>query len=136
MILGEVGQTLFKSHYYGDIVRLLFLAGAVLMLFFLPFFSEIIPVSVPVALFTILALGIFAGVTNPRQLVIAVFDTIIATLAVVVFGYYAIDAYLKYTGVSLYFWANQVLAVDFLFALYYSTKTLRGFLLKHSPDNQ
>lgn len=121
-------------HYYGDIVRKLFLTTAVIMLFMLPFFTNDIPISVHVALVIVLALSIFAGVTNPKELWVSLLNVIMSTVGVVLIGYYAIDAYTKYSLLSLYFWINQLLALLFLFALYYSTKTFRGFLLRDNEN--
>lgn len=117
-------------HYYGDIVRKLFLLSAALMLFLLPFFTDYIPVSTNLAILIILSLGVFAGVTNPQQKSVAVINTVVAVAGVTVFGFYAIDSYLQYSYRNLYFWANQTLAIIFLFALYYSTKTFRAEFLK------
>lgn len=100
------------------------------MLLLLPFFTEYIPVPTYLALIIILALGIVAGITNPAQKWVAILDTIIAFGGVFIFGYYSIDSYISYSFLNLYFWANQIQAVIFLFALYFSVKTVRGFFLK------
>ena len=118
-------------HYYGYILRILYLTSAILMLLLLPFLTDYIPVSTYLALIIVLALGIVAGATNPAQKWVAILDTIIALGGVFIFGYYAIDSYITYSIVNLYFWANQIQAVLFLFALYFSVKTVRGFFLKN-----
>jgi hypothetical protein len=128
-------QTLLKlvkniHHYYGDIVRVLYLSSAIFMLLLLPFVTDYIPVPTYIALLIILTLGIVAGVTNPAQRWVAVLDTFIAFGGVFIFGYYSIESYLFYSIFNLYFWANQIQAVIFLFALYFSVKTMRGFFLK------
>jgi len=116
-------------HYYGDIVRRLFLVVAFFMLLTLPFFLEKIPLPYYLGIFSILLLIIFSGLTNPKQLWVSVFDGTISLLGVIIFGYYAIDAYLLYSVISLYFWVNQLFALIFLISLYYSIKTIRGNLI-------
>jgi hypothetical protein len=117
-------------HYYGDTIRKLFFAAAFVMLFFMPFFNTYIPLSIRQGLLVILALSLFSGLTNPKLMWIAVMDMIISAVSVFIFGYYAVDAYLQYTAKDLYFWVNHILAVLFLVSLYFSIKTVRGFLLK------
>jgi hypothetical protein len=52
------GKTMMLSttHYYGDLVRKLFLAGGLLMLISLPFFQFFVPVSMFVAIIAILVI--------------------------------------------------------------------------------
>lgn len=114
-------------HYYGDLVRKLFIAAAIVMLIFLPFYNDRIPFSYSVSIFVIVFLGIIAGVTNPLQKWVIVLNTIISAGGVAVFEYMAIN---DYELLSLFFWINQTLALIFLVALYFSTKTFRGMILK------
>ena|SRR3989344_1853608 len=116
-------------HYYGDVVRKLFLAAAVIMLVTLPFFNERLPVSVMVSLLIIVGIGLFAGITNPVKFWPAFIDTAVSIVAVVVFEYYAVVFYQTYSAKDALFWLNQGLAVMFMFALYFSTKTFRGMIL-------
>lgn len=117
-------------HYYGDVVRALFIFGAALMLVSLPFFRLETPISVPASLAVIAVLGLAAGLTNPREMWVAALDAIISLAAVVFFGYFAVAAYAAYSPRSVFFWINQVLALNFLIALYYAAKTVRAMLAK------
>lgn len=119
------------AHYYGDTVRKLFLFAAIIMLFFLPFLTTYIQIPVFMSLLIILSLGIFSGLTNPKIVLIAALDTVIAIGGVLTFGHFAVEAYSFYSLDSLYFWVNQVLAAIFLVSLYYSTKTIRGFFVNN-----
>ncbi len=65
-------------HYYGDGVRKLFIAGAVVMLVTLPSLQSLISLPVMVSLFVILIIGIAAGLTNPRHVWAAFLNAIIA----------------------------------------------------------
>lgn len=119
-----------KNHYYGDTVRKFFMIGAVFMLVSLPFMSQYLSVPLYISILTAIAIGIFAGITNPLQTWAAILDLIISTAAVAIFEYHAVSGYTSYSLTHRTFWVNQVLAVNFLIALYFSTKTVRGMLLK------
>lgn len=120
-------------HYYGDMVRALFMIAAIVMLITLPFVKELLPVPLPISILAILFLGIFAAVTNPIQMWTITANVIVSIVAFLVFEYFSIDAFNKFSIESLLFWVNQTLSVIFLFAIYYSTKTVRGmFLMKKS----
>lgn len=117
------------KHYYGDIVRKLFFAAAVLMLAGLPFFSDRLPVSTVESLVIIVAIGFFAGLTNPVEPFPAIINTLASAIGVVVFEYFAVLTYQLNSASDLLFLADQALAIIFLFALYYGTKTLRAMML-------
>jgi len=130
----EVGITITDMesmlHYYGDLVRRLFLAGAVIMLLTLPVLNPLLPVSIFYSLLAIIALSLVAGFTTPAKKWTIMLDEMIATVAVLVFEYYAVNYYIEYSAGSSLFIVNQVLAFDFLVALYYNTKTFRAMVAK------
>jgi|SRR3989344_6923238 len=132
MYYEESTSATHPPHYYGDIVRKLFVLGGVVMLVTEPFFTDFLPVSVFVSLVIIVFLGIFAGLTSPRHRWVQIVNMLIAAVAVFVFEYYAIDIYLRMGlyGIKTggFFWVNQALAVIFFAALYFGSKTLRGRL--------
>jgi len=117
-----------SAHYYGDLVRKLFMAAAVIMLIGLPFFHDYIPVPVNYSVLGIILLGIFAGLVNPKLYLVTLLNTMIATVALIAFEFYAIKSFTQQQ--SFFFVINELLAIIFLFALYYSTKTLRGTMSK------
>lgn len=117
------------QHYYGDTVRRLFIFAAVVMLVGLPFFADRLSAPLVLVLFAILLVALFAGLTNPRQQWVAVLNIGISLIVLIVFEYYAIMFYAEGGSFQLLFWIVQVLAVSFLFALYFSVKMLRGMLL-------
>jgi hypothetical protein len=114
------------SHYYGDNVRKLFVAGAIIMTAMLPFFSARVSEPVTLSIIGILVLGVAAGLTSPKQPLTAMLDMLIALAAVVIFERYAVRLYGEGEGTSLFFLINQTLSIIFLIALYFATKTLRG----------
>lgn len=115
-------------HYYGNLVRRFFLIGAVIMLLTLPFLNPLLPVPLFYSLLAIIVLSLVAGLTSPVKTWAIFLDELIAVTAVLIFEYYAVGYYVQYSWESSLFIVNQLLAFDFLFALYYNTKTLRARL--------
>ncbi len=121
-------------HYYGDTVRLLFMVAAAVMALMLPFLNQCLSVPVPLSLLSIVIIGVMAGLINPRHSSLALVNWGISIIALIVFEYHAVIAYRDYGWDSLIFATNQFLAVLFLIALYFSSKTLRGFWLKKESE--
>lgn len=121
------------AHYYGDIVRALFLAGAILMAISLPFLNSVLPVPAYASIFIIIAIGLIAGLTNPVQKWVIASNVLISFVAFVSFEYYAIYYFSK-LNFSLVFIINQILALIFFVAMYYSIKSLRGSFMDKKQD--
>lgn len=119
-----------KPHYYGDLVRKLFLAAAVFMIIMLPFMNQFLEVPLYVSILIAIGISVFAGITNPVQAWAVIFNFIIALIGSIVAEYEAVQGYTNYSITHRTFWANQILAIIFIVALYYSTKTVRGMFLK------
>ena len=114
-------------HYHGDTIRLFFLAGGVIILAMLPFFKELLPVGTKVLPVFVVLIALGGAIVNPFQKWIVVVDLLIAAIAVILFEYaavigYGVDPFLLSLG-------RQVLAIIFLFALYYSGRTLRAMFM-------
>lgn len=124
-----------NKHYYGDIVRALFLLGALIMLMGLPAINNYLSVPTILSVIGVLILGLAAGITNPRQVWDAAINTAIAAAAFVVFESSAVNAFQNHGGSDKFFVANLGLGLIFLFATYFSVKTLRGALLKEKSNN-
>ena len=116
------------QHYYGSIVRKLFVLAAVLTFLIYPFFSPFLPQQPALMIFAVAVLAIMAGLTSQRDRLVIVIDIIISILAIIFFENHAI-VYVKLLPRGI-FVADQILTFIFFFALYYSVKTLRGM----SPD--
>ncbi len=127
-------EKLLTRHYYGDAVRFLFMLGAIIMLVTLPFLIGKLPVPLYISILVILAIGVLAGITNPLQKWISILNGLISTAALFVFEYYAVNSFTTSGVKTLYFIVNQLLALVFLFALYYSIKTIRAMFLKEKPQ--
>lgn len=117
-------------HYYGDVVRFLFIVAAIIMLVTLPFLNRNLPIPLFGSILAILAFGTFAGFTNPVQKNTAIINACVSIVALIIFEYYAAQTYFEFSYGNLMFIVNQILAIIFLFALYYSTKTLRAMLVR------
>lgn len=119
-----------RNHYYGDLVRKLFLTGAILMLLTLPFMSTYIEVPIYISILAAITIGVVAGITNPAQKWAGILNFGIALTASFIFEYQAIMGYTHYSYLHRTFLINQILAVIFLVALYFATKTVRGMVVK------
>ena len=130
----QKGYRAVMPHYYGDTVRKLFLVGAVVILVATPLFAHLFSFSAFLPLFVVILFGIIAGLVSPAQKIVSVLETVISGLAVVGFGIYAVLLQLKPDHRDIHqiilFVLTIVLAINFLFVLYYSVKTLRGHFLK------
>ncbi len=117
-------------HYYGDTARILFVIIAVLI-FVAETTGAALPLSPVAAIAAAVVLAVAAGVTNPEQQWIHWANELIAIFGVLVFG---VDAVSRYrAGGSLanpsYLFAEAITLL-FLLALYFATKTVRGYLLR------
>lgn len=120
----------YHGHYYGKIIRDIFIAGGLIMLITFPFFSGLINLPLPISLLSIIIFVVIGGLINPLSKWVFILGSIIPIVALTMFEYYAFYAY-KYLPSSsqvnvLFFWVNQILALLFFFASYLSVKTLRA----------
>ncbi|MEK7649459.1 MAG: hypothetical protein AAB367_00645 [Patescibacteria group bacterium] len=122
------GFNKYSGHYYGDIVRQLFVAAGVIMVLTLPFYKYILPVPSLIAVLAIIIVDVAAGLTNPRQAWVMKLDLGISLIAATVFEYHAVTGYAS--QLDPLFWITQGLAVIFFFALYFSIKSTRGAFLQ------
>ena len=113
-----------SKHYYGDITRQLFVLMAFIMLVSTPFFHDRLPISASVSIIGVLVLAVVAGLTNPKLRSVIIFDFIVSLFVFLIFGVESVSSY--QVSVDSYFYANLALSIIALFALYFSSKTLRG----------
>src|SRR3989344_5506323 len=85
-------------HYYGDIVRVIFVIAGILMLVFLPIFKDLIVVPVGIAIFVIISVDLFAGLTNPLQKWISLINLFISLSAFIIFETIAVEIIPKMTS--------------------------------------
>ncbi len=116
------------THYYGDQIRRIFMVGVVLMVLGLPLMLDLFDLPLYVGLIAILALSYLAGFTSPRHPLTIWANAATSTVAFVVFEIYALELFEEQETVL--FLANQLLAVLFLVAMYFSAKTIRAMVRK------
>ena len=114
------------EHYYGDTIRILFLVAGFIMLISFPFVQQRIPVPLTLGVLVILALDVFAGITNPLWEWVSYIDASLSFIGFLWFSYFTLNLYQQYGVLDYLFWLNGILAAIFFFALYFATKTLRG----------
>lgn len=121
----------FPFHYYGDNVRRLFVANAIITLITLPFFRDFVHAPVISYIMAMIFLCLVAGFTNPTHRWVGIMDLAISVYGIWFFESEAISAANFYDTQFWYFWTNQLIALLFLAALYYSSKTERGKWFRH-----
>lgn len=119
-------------HYYGDIVRRLFIVGALIMLVGLPFFNILLPVHVFFSILAIVIITVVAGIMNPIHKTMAIIELFVSIIALLIFEYYAVGYFTSFGRWHPLFLINQGLAILFFAAVYFSSKTLRGILMETS----
>lgn len=118
------------SHYYGDIVRALFVSAAVLILLSQVMGSAFLTPAA--SLMAAIVLVIAAGLANPVQATIQWVNSAIAAVGLMVSGNLVLS---RYEAGELFTDGIIVLLISiiFLVALYYSVRTLRGVLMRNAP---
>ncbi len=120
------------AHYHGDIVRILFLASALIMLAAQTTGTSLPFSTIQVVIFAVI-LVILAGVTNPAQAWIHYLNEVVAVFGAVRFGITAIEEYQgRQNLLDPQYLYVEVLALLFFIAVYFATKTIRGILLRPS----
>lgn len=117
-------------HYFGHTIRRFFFFIAFVMLATLPFLKGELAVPIVYSVIAIIAVTFAAGYTNPHSRWVLIFDVAVAATGLMVFGFNAISGYSTYGMQGLrevLFYTNQVLALSFLAAFYFSVKSLRGY---------
>ncbi len=117
-------------HYYGDVVRGLFLAAAVVMLI-AGFTTATLPISTGLTITWIVALVLIAGLTNPIQRGVQWLNVIISTIGLLVFGGNALSQYHSLPSVFSAGIFIALLTFIFMLSLYFATRTLRAHILLH-----
>ena len=114
-------------HYYGDHVRQIFIVTGAAMLIMAPFLINRAPALLPFEIGGAIVLVVLAALTNPKKLWVLMTDSLAAGVGIIVFESLAIAAYAS--GNWFAFMALEVVTLAFLFALYFSLKTVRSMVL-------
>ncbi|KND48493.1 MAG: hypothetical protein AB200_02045 [Parcubacteria bacterium C7867-005] len=114
------------NHYYGDKVRSLLIGAGIIMILTMPFFSGLLPKPAFFSILAVLLLVVLSGLISPAQKVLVALTTLVSAGAFIAFEYYAVSASQMYGSGSPFFLVNQLLALIFLLATYFGTKSIRG----------
>jgi len=113
-------------HYYGDLVRQLFIAVAVVWVAGDAVYGGyLLPLSLPAQLMALLLLIVLAALTGPHGRVVMLLNAIAAALGVFVIELFALPA--QSTEPTIMLLLQELMAFFLIFALYYSIKTLRAY---------
>ncbi|MEY4747344.1 MAG: hypothetical protein RLZZ416_393 [Candidatus Parcubacteria bacterium] len=114
-------------HYYGTVVRQLLLGGAALMLLASPLYGSNLRLEFPVIVLGALLAAGFGALITPHSKAAAYAAAAISGAAVVIYATWGISGYLDVGAVA--FVLRLAVALVFLFAFYFSMKTVRAFAL-------
>jgi len=114
-------------HYYGDYVRQLFLASAVLSFLAIPIWGDLLPFGTLAQVASGLIFVLLAGLTNPYGRIIMICNMLIPLLGVLLLQTAAISYYQSETFAL--FAVREAAAIMLLFIFYFSIKTLRAMSL-------
>lgn len=114
------------AHYYGDIVRRVFLIAAATMFVTIPFVKMYVYMPIYATLLAVIALVLASGMTSPRKKVMSFVDLIISIGGVLLFGYQAVV--FVSAAPAYFFLLNLALGLLFLSSLYFASKTVRGMV--------
>ncbi len=121
-------------HYHGDEVRGFFVTAALIIIFAQSTGAEL-PLSTGGAVVSAAALVIAAGITSPRLVWSHFLNCFLAFIGTVVFGIAAVAHYREGTAIlAPSFVYLEALALLSLVALYFTTRTVRGILLRPRLD--
>ena len=130
--LGIIGSDSFHfgsiPHYHGDIVRQLLLSAGALIIVAVPMLSTISIFTTPFELAGAVLLVVCAGMTSASRAWPLVLDAMVSAVGLVVYEPLALLAYRS--GDLLLFVVYEALSLLFLFALYFSIKTIRSMFSK------
>src|SRR3989344_6031518 len=114
-------------HYYGDIVRQLFIAGAILIVVGAPFYADSLSAELLYEILAALILAGLAALVNPHNKPLLLANAIAAGVGLVVYAFWGLSEYSTSTWVQ--FILRELIAIIFLVAFYFSMKTVRAFIL-------
>ena len=115
-------------HYWGELVRKhLFFAAFIIMMAAL-IDKELRNFYLFIGLFGVAGFTVLAGLTDPRKRGVMFLDVLISAFMFIIFEYFAIQAYAQYESFTYnVFFFRQLIAIIYLIALYYSTKSMRYY---------
>ncbi|MBP6869041.1 MAG: hypothetical protein KBC16_02955 [Candidatus Pacebacteria bacterium] len=120
----------WPKHYHGDVVRVLFVAIAMLI-FLTEFVGARLPFTSSGIITMVLVLVISAGITNPAQKWIHILNMGISIFGTMIFGNVALSKLNVPSADISQVGTVTLISVLFLCALYFATRTVRGRFVTH-----
>ena len=123
-----------SRHYYGDIVRRVFLGSGDLILLLAPFFLDRASFSLYYVLGTASLFIVIAGVASPAYRFTSLLNMFSSFAAIIALECFAQSEYVNPAHIELQnafgFWLAHLLALGFAIAFYFSVKTARWEFLR------
>lgn len=123
----------FRPHYHGDIVRILFFVGAILLIVGESTGADL-PLTTTGSVVAAILAVIAAGITNPAIGWIHLVNAILAALSALIFGITAVNRF-RAGDSFLDFLYIEAIALLSLVALYFATRTLRGMYIRRRQQS-
>ena len=120
-------------HYYGDIVRKLFLINSVITFATIPLFSHLLTHSLLIPIIAAVLFGLLAALISPAQKIVIIICMAVSAIATIGFIYLASNSVIYDHADVHQAWLRLIyffLGIQCFFAFYYSVKTIRGYFLK------
>ncbi len=119
-------------HYYGDHMRVTFIATAILYAVAMPIWGNLLPFGDMAGIGAILILVFLAGITNPHSSAVMLLNAALSGIGVFLLQAAAISFY-KTDSIMLFF-LREIAVILLLFAFYYSVKSVRSMMLGKIGD--
>ena len=126
MIQKTITKDKMIPHYYGDYVRMLFLATALLIFVGIPFWGHLIPFGTMFEVVSGIILIVLAGLINPHSKWVMIVSAVVAGLGAFLLELSAISFHAQHSMELLV--AREVGAIMLVTALYFSVKTVRAMM--------
>ena len=111
-------------HYYGNYIRVIFIAAAALAAFSIPVWGDVLPIGSLPQIVGIVILVVLAGLTNPHGTVVLWVNAIVSGIGIVFIENAAITLF-SIDDVPI-FLAREIIVLLLLAAMYFSIKTVRA----------
>lgn len=114
-------------HYYGDYVRQIFMLNAAVMLVVSPFLAPALPEALLFEIGGAVLIAVLGALTNPSRRIFMLANAAAAGIGILTYELLALNSFSD--GAMIAFIVREAIAIGFLFALYFSLKSLRNMML-------
>jgi hypothetical protein len=114
----------YIPHYYGDVIRILFVVTAGLSFLAIPLWGDILPYGIVFEVFTAILLVVLAGLTSPHSKMVMYVNIIVAALGAFLLELTAISY--RSSDSFMLLIVRELGALALVVALYFCVKTARA----------